>query len=85
MSGKCNVIRELIVIKRELSKKQHIYILPSREFTLKVKAGEMPSTKRRDSVERHLVVVDTLRKGDALSGDESFADLYYISVGKVIL
>ena len=84
ISGTCSITRDLIVIKRELSNKNHYkYILPSREFMLKVKAGERPTMQRKDTVERHFLVLNTLKCGDAFSGDESLPDLFYISVGKV--
>ena len=83
VSGTCIVLRELIVIKRELSKKHFKYILPSREFVLKLKAGQMPPLKCRDAVKRYFFLIDNLKHGDAFSGDWSYADLFYISVGKV--
>ena len=83
VSGSCNIVRELIVIRKELSNKNYKYILPPHDFVLKVKAGEMLPMKTKYTVEKHFLVIDTLRRGDAFNTCESMADLFFISNRKV--
>ncbi|XP_065052863.1 uncharacterized protein LOC135682068 [Rhopilema esculentum] len=82
VSGTCNVVRELIVIKRQATHKKYKYILPSHEFILRYRAGETTLDNASDTLETHFLIVNKLTKGDVFNIHDSTHDVYYISEQK---
>ena len=85
VSGSCNIVRELILIRRDVSEKSYRYILPPKDFHLEVKAGKIASRSPRDTIESHFLVVGRLQRGDGFNIRDCLSDLYYISNRKVCL
>ena len=79
VSGSCHLVRELIVIRRQLSKKKYKYILPSDEFTTRARNGDVKLDNPKDSIEQHYLIVHKLSKGDVFNTGECLEGMNYVT------
>ncbi len=82
-SGTCNVIKQLIVIRRRINSKKYKFILPSEELLKKIESGHI--CDKNDTVERYNLVINQLGIGDVFNLGENLKDLLYVSNRKVSL
>eukprot|EP00794_Sanderia_malayensis_P003049 gene3049-3511_t len=89
-SGVCNVIKQLVVVKRWLSNNTCKYVLPSESFLEDIELGGRKwhsavgdATNTDGTVEIHSLVINQLGVGDVFDIGEDQRDLLYISDRKV--